>query len=59
MRAGFERVNEEFVRMRDEISDLRNHTLAEVGMLRSEVGEIGERMIRSEILFQNLLSSAP
>ena len=59
MRAGFERVSEEFGRMRDEISDLRNHTLAEVGMLRSEVGEISERMIRSEMLFQDLLSSAP
>ncbi len=66
MRAGFESVNEEFGRVRDEISDLRNHTLAEIGsiraeigLLRSEVGELGERMTRSEILFQNLLSSAP
>ena len=66
MQAGFESVNEEFGRVyeefgrvRDEISDLRNHTLAEIGLLRSEVGEISERMIRSEMLFQNLLSSAP
>ena len=51
MRAGFESVYEEFGRVRNEISDLRNHTLAEIGSIRAEVGvlraEVGE--IRSEV----------
>ena len=38
MRAGFESVSEEFGRVRDEISDLRNHTLAEIGSVRAEIG---------------------
>ena len=66
MQAGFESVYEEFGRVRDEISDLRNHTLAEIGsiraeigLLRSEVGELGERMTRLEMLTQDRLPSAP
>ena len=64
MRAGFESVYEEFGRVRNEISDLRNHTLAEigsiraeVGVLRSEVGELDERMIGYEMLIQDWMSS--
>ena len=40
MQAGFESVNEEFGRVRDEISDLRNHTLAEIGSIRAELGSV-------------------
>ena len=48
MQAGFESVNEEFGRVRDEISDLRNHTLAEISDLRNHtLAEIGS--IRAEI----------
>ena len=45
--------------MRDEISDLRNHTFAKLGSVRTEVGEISEQMIRLEMLTQDRLPSAP
>ena len=63
MRAEF---SAEIAGMPAEINDLRMEVSVgvesprgEVGMLRSEVGELGERLIRSEILFQDRLPSVP